>query len=51
MGDSQHDALRVDFDRKIKLEFHGSTVTRDTAGELVARAVFAGISAPEAAIP
>jgi hypothetical protein len=27
MGDSQNDALRVDFDRKIKLEFHGSTVT------------------------
>jgi hypothetical protein len=29
MGDSQNDALRVDFDRKIKLEFHGSTVTSD----------------------
>src|SRR5262245_57507131 len=30
MGDSQKDALRVDFDRKIKLEFHGSTFTSDT---------------------
>ena len=29
MGDSQHDPLRVDFDRGIKLEFHGSTVTSD----------------------
>ena len=27
MGDSQTDALRVDFDRHLKLEFHGSTVT------------------------
>jgi hypothetical protein len=29
MGDSQNHALRVDFHRQIKLEFHGSTVTRD----------------------
>jgi hypothetical protein len=29
MGDSQKDASRVDFDRHIKLEFHGSTVTSD----------------------
>src|SRR5262245_11178573 len=29
MGDSYHDPLRVDFDRQIKLEFHGSTVTSD----------------------
>jgi hypothetical protein len=29
MGDSQHDTVRVDFDRQIKLEFHGSTVTSD----------------------
>jgi hypothetical protein len=29
MGDSQIDALRVDFDRHIKLAFHGSTVTSD----------------------
>ena len=36
MGDSQKDALRVDFDRHIKLEFHGCTVTSD-AGLLAYR--------------
>src|SRR5271165_2296240 len=29
MGDSQNDPLRVYFDRKIRLEFRGSTVTSD----------------------
>jgi hypothetical protein len=32
MGDSQNNTVRVDFDRAIKLEFHGSTVTSDVRG-------------------
>jgi hypothetical protein len=28
-GDSQNDRARLNFDRQIKLEFHGSTVTSD----------------------
>ena len=30
MGERRKDALRVTFDRKVKLEFHGTKVTSDT---------------------
>jgi len=36
MGESKKDALRVNFDRQLKLEFHGVKVTSD-AGLLVCR--------------
>ena len=30
IGEARKDALRLDFDRKLKLEFHGTKVTSDT---------------------
>ena len=35
MGDARKDALRVEFDIRIKLEFHGAAVTSDAG--LIAR--------------
>ena len=29
MGESKRDGLRVDFDYRLKLEFHGSQITSD----------------------
>jgi hypothetical protein len=36
MGDARKDALRVEFDRRIKLESHGAAITSD-AGLIVYR--------------
>jgi len=30
MGESKRDGLRVDFNRRLKLEFHGSKITSDS---------------------
>jgi hypothetical protein len=29
MGEAKHGPLRVDFDRRLKLEFHGSQISSD----------------------
>ncbi len=35
MGEARKDALRLDFDRRLKLEFHGTKVTNDTGINIV----------------
>jgi len=41
MGESKKDALRVNFNRKLKLEFHGVKVTSDAARYFRGDAAFA----------
>jgi hypothetical protein len=43
MGDRQKDALRVDFDRHIKLEFHGSIADGSGIPKVQALAVVQGV--------
>jgi len=37
MGEAGKDALRVDFDRRVKLAFHGATVSSDAGLSRMAR--------------
>jgi hypothetical protein len=48
MGESKQECLRVDFDRRLKLEFHGSKVTTD-AGLLAYRELDASVELTEMA--
>ena len=50
MGESKQGCLRVDFDRRLKLEFHGSKVTTD-AGLLAYRELDASVELTERGLP
>ena len=50
MGECRKDALHVDFDRTLKLEFHGSRVTSD-AGLLAYRELDGILGLAEVAVP
>ena len=39
MGEAKKDALRVNFDNKLKLEFHGVKVTSDAGLECFMKAI------------
>ncbi len=41
MGEAKLESLRVDFDRRLKLEFHGSDISPDAGGLLVGAVVHA----------
>ena len=48
VGESKQECLRVDFDRRLKLEFHGSKVTTD-AGLFAYRELDASVELTEMA--
>ncbi len=43
MGEAKFEPLRVDFDRRLKLEFHGSDITFQMAEVAIPRPLFAEI--------
>ena len=50
-GEAEGTALRVAFDPRLKLEFHGSRVTSDAGAKVIAHARYAVFQMAEVAVP